>query len=555
MKKPIQTNSSEVLATPSMAAEREQLEKFNQLQGGFATGRISRRNFISGALALGVSLSAASALVGCSESSRPKKGSTLRYGTWAGSTSDSLDPGTYSSDFMIGSSFVRYNFLTEIAPNGELIGELAESWDVTPDVKQWTFKLRRGVEFQNGKTMTAQDVITSLNHHRGEGATSAMKEDLSTIESIRADGEHTVVVTLKEGNADFPVLMSDYHLPIMQDKDGKADWQSSIGTGPYQSTEIEMGVRANYKRNPNYWKEGRAHFDAINILVIADVSARTNALTTGEVDMIDRVETKTAHLLKRNRNVLVEETSGNGHYSIPMRTNLKPFDDNNIRLALKYGVDRDAILETILHGYGYVGNDHPIGRGQRYFNDDLPQKELDIDKAKFYLRKAGVSTLRVDLKASDGAFAGGVDAATLYKEHAAPAGIEINVVREPADGYWSNVWNTDNCGWCECYWGGRPTEDLMFSVAYAADAAWNDTSWKHTRFNQLLREARVELDEKKRGELYHEMQRIVSDEGGVVIPVFNSFVHAISKKVSHEEEMATNWANDGHRYCERWWFS
>ncbi|MGI9303435.1 MAG: ABC transporter substrate-binding protein [Gammaproteobacteria bacterium] len=529
------------------------MSELKQLEKLLSQGRISRREFLRRTAAIGVAAAAPGALYSGSAQAA-KKGGKFVVGLGHGSTTDSLDPGTYENDFMIGSAFTRFNYLTEISNNGELVGELAEEWEASSDAKTWTFKVRKGVEFHNGKTMSPADVVASINHHRGEESGSAAKPIVDPIVDIKADGDN-VAVTLKDGNADFPYLVSDYHLPIMQAKDDGVDWQSGVGTGPYAMQANEPGVRMTYKRHANYFKSDRAHFDQVEMITIGDVAARTNALTTGEIHMMDRVDVKTVHLLERNKNVKIEETSGNGHYSIPMRTNLKPFDDNNIRLALKYALDRDALLQTILRGHGYIGNDHPIGKANRYHAADLPQKSYDPDKSKFYLKEAGLSEFSVDLSAADAAFGGAVDAAVLFKEHAAKAGITINVVREPNDGYWSNVWNTDNRGWCMCYWGGRPTEDWMFSTAYAEGAEWNDSSWKHAEFNKLLIAARSELDEAKRGDMYVEMQRLVSDEGGVMVPLFNNYIHAIGNKVTHDEQMANNWANDGHKYAERWWFA
>jgi peptide/nickel transport system substrate-binding protein len=267
---------------------------------------------------------------------------------------------------------------------------------------------------------------------------------------------------------------------------------------------------------------------------------------------MDRVDIKTAHLLARNPKVNIVETSGTAHYTFAMRTDTPPFDNNDVRLALKYALDRKALLKSILRGHGVVGNDHPIGRSNRFHADGLPQREYDIDKAKHHLKQAGLSSLTVDLSAADAAFAGAVDAAVLYKEHAAKAGITINVIREPNDGYWSNVWLKKP--WCAVYWGGRPTEDWMFSTAYADGVPWNDTYWKHDRFNRLLKEARAELDEAKRREMYFEMQKIVSNEGGVVVPMFNNYVMALSKKIGHDK-MGANWSLDGFRSVERWWFA
>ncbi|MFQ5770240.1 MAG: hypothetical protein ACE5HX_06870 [bacterium] len=163
-----------------------------------------------------------------------------------------------------------------------------------------------------------------------------------------------------------------------------------------------------------------------------------------------------------------------------------------------------------------------------------------------------MSSLKVDLHAADAAFLGAVDTAILYSEHAAKAGIEMRVVRVPSDGYWSNVWM--KVPWCMSYWSGRATEDWMFSTAYAKDAAWNESHWNHDRFNELLKSARGELDQTKRRNMYVEMQRIVRDEGGEVIPMFSNYVFAIADKVKHGL-LASDWDLDGIRAMERWWYA
>ena len=169
------------------------------------------------------------------------------------------------------------------------------------------------------------------------------------------------------------------------------------------------------------------------------------------------------------------------------------------------------------------------------------------------MKKAGMSNLKVKLHAADTAFPGAVDAAVLYKEHAAKAGIDIEVVREPNDGYWATVWMQK--GWCFSSWGGRPTEDWMFATAYYAEgAAWNESHWKHERFNKLLKEARAEMDQVKRREMYFELQRIVRDDGGSVVPIFNNRLFAATDKLKHGT-IQGNWAQDGHKLYERWWFA
>ena len=529
-----------------------QLKHYESL---LSRGKITRREFMGRASALGIAVGLASSLASRAVlAAAPKKGGKFRLGLGHGSTTDSLDPATYENGFTANLDYTIANALTEVKADGQLGPELAESWEASADAATWTFKLRKGVEFHNGKTMTAEDVIDSINHHRGEETKSAAKPIVEPIEEITKDDDHTIVFALKGGNADFPFIMSDYHLVIKPSKgDGTIDWQSGVSTGGYVLSGFEPGVRADFKRHANYWKEGNAHFDEVEMLSIVDVAARTNALTTGELDAMDRADLKTVHLLKRNKDVRVQETTGTLHYTVPMRTDTAPFDDNNVRLALKHAVDREAIVKTVLKGHGVIGNDHPISTSNRYHAGELAQRQYDPDKAAFYMKQAGLSELTVPLHAADAAFGGAVDAAVLYKEHARAAGITIDVVREPNDGYWSNVWM--NKAWSMCYWGGRPTEDWMFSTAYAEGADWNDTFWSHEKFNKLLVEARAELDEAKRRAMYVEMQTIVSNEGGVVVPMFANNVDVLSTKVATPEIVASNWALDGNKCTERWWFA
>jgi len=520
-----------------------------------ASKKMTRREFIRNAAILGIGMTAASGLwTKSAEAAKPKKGGHFIVGMGHGSTTDSLDPATQENFFATNFCFTRHNHIAEVSPDGKLVPEMAESWEATPDAKTWHFKVRQGVEFHNGKTLEAEDFIHSVNHHRGKDSKSPAKALLKPMQEIKADGKSAFTVKLSGGDANFPYIISDYHIPIMPTKDGKPDWKSGIGAGGYKVDSYEPGVSARLSRFPNYWKAPRrAHFDSIEMLTIADTSARTNALKTGSIHAMDRCDLKTVHLLKRLKGIRIEDVTGFAHYTMPMHTGKAPFDNNDVRMALKLAIDREAILKTVLRGYGIVGNDHPISPANEYHAGGLPQRKYDPDKAKFHLKKAGAMGIEVKLHAAEAAFAGAMDAAVLCREHAAKAGIKIKVVRAPNDGYWSNIWT--KVGWCMCYWGGRPTEDWMFTTAYAADAAWNDAHWKHERFNKLLVEGRAELDPKRRREIYVEMQKIVRDEGGTVVPLFNNYVFACKDNVKHGAHIAGNWDLDGAKINERWWYA
>jgi len=378
---------------------------------------------------------------------------------------------------------------------------------------------------------------------------------VSGITSIKEDGKYGVVVELNEGNGDLPILLSDYHLNICPSKgDGSIDWESGIGAGPYTLEEHEPGVRTLTKKFANYWNSGNdSYFDEVETLGINDPTARLAALSTGAVDAINNVPAKTASRLKSMVNVKTLISTGNKQCTMPMLCDVAPFDDQNVRNAMKHIINRQELLDKIFFGYGQLGNDNPVGPANyfRASTDELPQREYDPEQAKYYLKQAGLSSLSVKFHAADTGFSGAVDAGALMRESAKAAGIDIEVVREPNDGYWSNVWMVKP--WSACYWSGRPTEDWIFSQIYYSKADWNDTHWNNSSFDKLLVEARSETDEAKRRDKYVEMQRIVHNDGGLALPVFLSEIMGYRSNLSVPDLVANNWELDGHLAARRWW--
>jgi peptide/nickel transport system substrate-binding protein len=520
----------------------------------YTQGHIGRRGFIRSIVAAGVAVPTAISLATQVEAMTPKTGGHLKIGRGHGSTTDSLDPGTYENSFTTAMGFLYGNCLVEVGPDGGLRGEIAETWEPRNGGASWAFNLRSGVEFSNGKSVTPDDVIATFNFHRAEDSKSAAKGLLSAVTAIKAEG-NSVVFDLTEPNADFPYIVSDYHLLILPSKDGMVDPTAGIGTGGYIIETFEAGVRVLANRNPNYFKSDAAFVDSVEMLSIVDLTARQNALLSGQVHIADRIDPKTVALLSRAPNLNIKESTGYLHYTFPMRVDAAPFDNYDLRMALKYSVNKQEMLDKILLGHGTIGNDHPISPSVPFWAD-LPQRDFDPDKAAHHYKKSGHSGA-IQLSSSDAAFAGAVDAAQLIQASAGQAGINIEVVREPTDGYWSNVWNKK--GWCACYWGGRPTQDWMYSSAYVASTEWNDTAWRTTesakRFNEVVTSARAELDEAKRADQYKEAQMLIHDDGGAIVPMFANYIEGVSKSVAHGENTASNWAMDGEKAPERWWLA
>jgi peptide/nickel transport system substrate-binding protein len=521
----------------------------------FKKGRITRREFFGRAAALGVTTALATSLLAkAGIGAEPKRGGFARFGLAHGSTTDTMDPGNYlDTGTQVPFWGSMSNSLTEVDAKGNIVGDLVESMEPSDDAMSWMFKLRKGLTFHNGKDVTATDVVASFRHHMSAESKSAAKSLLEQVKDIKADGKETVIFSLSGPNADFPYIASDYHIPVMPAKDdGSADWDSKVRTGPFIFESWEPGVSAKLKRNPNYHKSGMPYFDEVEFLSVADNAARNNGLITGELHWIGRADLKTLSLLERNPDIQVTEVTGYAHYVFPMLTDVAPFDNVDVRLALKWAINREEIAKKVFLGHATPGNDNPIPLSVKFAIDPQPRHVYDPEKAKFHLQKAGLSSLKVDLSVADTGFTGAVEAGAIYRENAKAAGIEINLIREPNDGYWDNVWLKK--GWIASYWSGRPTIDWMMTTTYAAGAAWNETRWNNARFNELLVAARGETDEKKRAEMYAEMQQLVHDDGGVVVVVFNNIVEAHSKKLAHNE-IAPNWEADGLKLAERWWFA
>ena len=524
----------------------------DSLARGARRGTVSRRTFMEGALATGATVAGASALWGTKVIAQtPQRGGTYRMGAHDANTGDSLDPATTESVYMIQLTHAIRSWLTEITPDGTVGPDLATSWSASDDASEWRFELAPDVTFHSGRKMTARDVVASLNYHRGEDSKSAAKSVVADITDIQADGDNAVVITLAQGSADLPYILTDYHLIVCPaNDDGTIDWRSGDGTGPYKIVQHEPGVGTELTRHDGYHRD--TWFDEVRMVALNDANARQSAVLTGEVDAITEADLKTVGLMGRNPNIKVVEIASGTHATIPMFCDVDPFTDVNVRLALKHGINRQDVVDKILFGHGSLGNDTPISPNLPYYHE-LPQREYDPERAAFHLKEAGLDELSVQLSSSNAAFTGAVDMAVLFQESARQAGMTIDVVREPNDGYWSDVWLKKP--FVVVQWGERPTPDAIFSLAYRAGAAWNESHWENERFNELLLAAKAELDDAKRGEMYAEMQELCHNDGGTIVPFFRNRVNVMSTKLGHPEQMAGNWELDGARSFQRWWMA
>jgi peptide/nickel transport system substrate-binding protein len=480
----------------------------------------------------------------------PKKGGTLRIGMAGGTASDSLDPRTYSDSIPIAASLMFMNGLIEVGADGKAKGELLESWSTAPGAKQWTFNVRKNIKFTSGKILDADDIIYSIGLHLGDTKSGA-KSLLKQIKEVKKLSSNQVQFMLEDGNAEFPLVLSDYHLVVVPN--GFTNWSKPDGTGAFVLDKFEPGVRITGKSKGDYWKTGRGNFENVEILYINDKTARIAALQSGKVDAISRVDPRTASLLANNPKTKLMRTPGSGlRYCFSMDVTSNQFNNKDLRLAMKYGIDRKKIIDTVFGGYALPGNDHTLSPSHAYYNHSMPQHSYDPDKAAFYFKKAGLGSKTIELQTSEGAWDTAVDSAVLYQESLRKAGTELTLKKVSADGYWSNVWLKQP--FCAAYWGGRPTADIQFSTTYKSDSNWNESKWKSSEFDKTLLAARVELNEKKRKELYDYCQELIANDGGTVCFAVGDYLDAYSPKVMGVQQHPRYELVD-NRIAEVGWFA
>lgn len=511
---------------------------------------VGRRQLIGGAAAAGLGLPLLGPALAAPAPATPKRGGVLRLGMTGGGSTDSMDPARANAAVAAVNVLLVYNCLIELEREPKkMTPELAESWESRPGAKEWIFKIRSSIEFHNGKTLDADDIVYSLNRHIGPKSTSMAAGFFTNVVGVKSDGPNTVIVTLQQGDANFPEIMTFYGFAAVPN--GFTDWAHPIGTGPYILKTFQPGARFTATRNPNYWKPNRAWFDSVEISVIDDSTARLNALITGRIDAMNRVDRRTLKLLTGSTGVRAVRSPGGLHYTMCMDCRLPQFADNNVRLALKYAVDREQLLHTVLQGYGKLGNDHPLSPTDPDFNSSLPQRVYDPDKAKFHLKKSGLDTLSVVLSESGAAFAEADDAAALYSEAAKKAGITLTPHREPSDGYFVNV--TGKKPFFMSYESGEANTMVTFDMLYGSESTENECHYKNAKVDQLIQAARPELDPKRRRELLWELQAVLRDDSGRIVPVFADFIDAIGPKLQGVEPNG-NRELDGQRLPERAWF-
>ncbi|MBP0624864.1 ABC transporter substrate-binding protein [Cupriavidus consociatus] len=454
----------------------------------------------------------------------PRRGGRIRVAAGTASAADTLDPAKQANQNDYVRCNIVYNGLTSLDASLTPRPALAESFNTT-DAKTWVFALRKGVTFHDGKALSPADVVYSVMRHKDPATASKGKVLAEQIESVKATGPGEVTIVLTQPNADLPVILGTSHFQIV--KDGTTDFSAGIGTGPYKIKEFRPGVRTVAVRNDAYWKPGKPYLDEIEFVGIADESARVNALLSGEMDLVAMVNPRAVARIKGTPGYGLLITRSGQYTDLILRKDVGPGTNPDFIMGMKYLLDRQQMKQAIALGNAVIGNDQPIDPTNRFYFKELPQRPFDPEKAKFHLRKAGV-TGKVPVVTSPAALYS-VEMALMLQQAAQRVGLELDIKRMPADGYWSNHWLNSPVGFGNV--NPRPSADTILTQFFKSDAPWNESRWKNPQFDQLLLGARAETDFAKRKQMYADMQTMIHAEAGIGIPLFLSSIDAHSTKL------------------------
>ncbi len=455
----------------------------------------------------------------------PKMGGRVIIASSASGPADTLDPILLASSIDYERSRQIFNSLTRLSNKLTATPELALEFIPNGDATVWTFKLREGVEFHDGKTMTADDVIYSMQRHMGADSLSKAGALISDVSSWEKVGPYEVRAVLSSPNADLPIILGTFHFKIVQD--GTTDFSEPIGTGPFVMQEFAPGTRSIVRRFDNYWGDG-PYLDEIETIGISNEGARLNALIAGDVDAIMNVPPQGVETLEAQDGFEIWGVESGSYTNICSRLDMQPTGNLDLIMAMKYLMDRERMVKGVLKGRGALGNDHPIGPAYADHCADLPQRMLDPEKAKFHFDKSGIGSTPIPIVAAEVGL-GAVDQALILQREAQKIGLNIEVQRVATDGYWGSVWlNAPNY---VASWNMRPTANSMLTLAYKSDAPWNETRFQNEQFDQTLVAVRAVTDPAKRAQMYCDLQTMVMDEAGTVIPSHKAYVDGVSSKL------------------------
>lgn len=496
---------------------------------------ISRQRLLQGAAVGAAAIGATGVLPGLDRvsarpalvaSAGPKRGGRLRVGMVGGGTSETLNPNRQVNEIDTGRMHLLYERLVDFNPDGSLFYQLAEDFSPNKNGTVWKIKVRPGVVFHDGSALNADDIVYSLRYILDPSTKSEGVEDINFMKpsGIRALDASTIEIRLDQPNGILPTNLSSRAIYIF--KKGTTSFDMPNGTGPFKFKSWTRGERSLFARHNQYRRHGGPYVDELEMISIDDPSTRINALIGGQIDAVAYLDPQFASSVLANPNLRLLQHDSGGYTCQLVQVDKAPFTDNRVRQAFRYMVDRKAVIQTALLGYGLLGNDLPCPFDPDYAHE-IPQRPYDPEKAKFLLKQAGQENLTVPLYTSNVA-PGMLESSELIVQQAKKVGVTITIDKVPASQYWTDRYMKAKF---ECTaWGQRPLASQI-AQGYNVKSASNETDWYRAAFDKITNQARMTINPKQRHVLYVEAQRMLWDQGGYIIWGFYRYLDATSSKV------------------------
>lgn len=512
---------------------------------------LHRRGFL--AATTGV---AALTLVGCGGSDgpagaddkdgTPSRGGRLRAAFAGGGASETLDPHLANLFADVARAKALFDKLADYGDDLSAQPRLATEWEPNKTLDRWRVTLREAT-FHDGKPVTATDVLYSYRRIADPEQAFRAKASLEPIDldASRATGERTLDFVLKRPTAEFPNILAAFGAYIVPDKATRFD-DAPIGSGPFRFVSFAPGRSAVFRRNDAYW-DGAPHLDEIEFVVANEESARVNALLGAQVEYAHELNPTTARAHEGKGQIEIVRLKGSAMQAFAMKTDRAPFDDKRVREAFFLIADRQELIDGALSGAGQIGNDL-FGKGYEYYAEGLPQRAQDLDRARSLLKQAGAEKLRVTLDTSPVA-AGFTEAASIFRDQAAQAGVTVDVKSGSKDSYWSDI--LDGGTLC-CYRSGAMPIEAHISQRLLTDSTTNATKWQHKDFDALYQQAQSTRDEQGRAALFERMQRRLYAEGGFLVWGSADWIIGTARNVRGVEREAPANTLDWARFDRVW---
>ncbi|HTE63392.1 MAG TPA: ABC transporter substrate-binding protein [Solirubrobacteraceae bacterium] len=531
----------------------------NDLIDAYRGGTISRRDFVRRGTVIGVSLPLLGFLASAcgsgekggeqtdrSQQPKVKKGGTIRSGIAA--PTGALDPLTlnnYGGIAILGQSG---EYLTWADTKLRLQPRLAESWNPNRDGSVWTFKLRRGIRFQDGRPLAAADVVATIDRladpDGGSNSLSAFRGVLSKGNATAVD-DATVEFQLDAPNGNFPYLVSsDNYNAIILPRDFDGDWEKTfIGTGPWKLEKFTPDIGVTFVKNPDYWDTTRQpNADRSELRFYSKEQAAVLAMQGGEVDVVAQFSASGGRALLTDPNVRTIALRSATHDEVHTRTDIEPFRDKRVRQALALLVDRRALVDGLFAEKADPGNDSPFAPGYASTDASVAQRQQDVEKAKQLLADAGKADgFSVKLSTLDELYV--PDHAQLLQNDAKQAGIEITLeISDKASYYGDSVFGESR--WLDSTLGitnyaHRAVPNVLLGAPLKSDGTWNAAHFHNEDYDKLVDDYAAALDVESQRTTANKIQTLLLDEVPVQYPFFASYLTAVKKTVAGVEPTAT----------------